>query len=465
MYAALLNHPERARFDTSTLRVCVSGGAAMPVEVMRSFEQAFGCAILEGYGLSETSPVASFNHPDRERKPGSIGTPVDGVEMKLVGRTARSSQGEVGEIAIRGHNVMKGYWRRPDATAEAIQDGWFHTGDLARVDEDGYFFIVDRKKDMVIRGGYNVYPREIEEVLYEHPAVREAAVIGVPHPELGEEVAAAVVLAPGAACGRARDRRLRQGPGGRVQVPAARLVRGRAAQGLHRQDPQARDRGTRPRDRRGACDRGRNTGTARRRPARARPRRRRSRCCSRTPPWAAGRGCSSRAPQERHRRARAAPGRGGPPGRRASPAISRASRRALRARGRQGRPALRRPRLAGELAPAPASAGLPRRRRHGRRADLRRGRGLADRAAGPLRRRQRPRRAGAEQLPADEPRGPEGDRRPRRRQPGRRRPPAGRRTCRDRRACRRASTRPSSRSAATSPARRARWCCEPTSSS
>jgi long-chain acyl-CoA synthetase len=199
MYAALLNHPGRGGVDASALRVCVSGGAAMPVEVMRSFERAFGCAVLEGYGLSETSPVASFNHPDRERKPGSIGTPVDGVQMRVVGEDGGElPQGEVGEIAIRGHNVMRGYWRRPDATAEAIRDGWFHSGDLARVDEDGYFFIVDRKKDMVIRGGYNVYPREIEEVLYEHPAVREAAVLGVPHPELGEEVAAAIVLAPGA---------------------------------------------------------------------------------------------------------------------------------------------------------------------------------------------------------------------------------------------------------------------------
>jgi long-chain acyl-CoA synthetase len=199
MYTALLNHPERERFDVSTLRVCVSGGAAMPVEVMRSFEDAFGCVILEGYGLSETSPIASFNHPDRERKPGSIGTPVDGVQMRVVAEDGEElSVGEVGEIVIRGHNVMNGYWRRPEATAEAIRDGWFHSGDLARVDRDGYFFIVDRKKDMVIRGGYNVYPREIEEVLYEHPAVRELAVIGVPHPELGEEVAAAIVLAPGA---------------------------------------------------------------------------------------------------------------------------------------------------------------------------------------------------------------------------------------------------------------------------
>jgi long-chain acyl-CoA synthetase len=199
MYAALLAHPERARFDTSALRVCVSGGAALPMEVMRSFEQAFGCAILEGYGLSETSPIASFNHPDRERKPGSIGTPVEGVEMKVFGDDgAELPPGGVGEIVIRGHNVMKGYWRRPDATAEAIRRGWFHTGDMGRVDADGYFFIVDRKKDMVIRGGYNVYPREIEEVLYEHPSVREAAVIGVPHPELGEEVAAAIVPVPGA---------------------------------------------------------------------------------------------------------------------------------------------------------------------------------------------------------------------------------------------------------------------------
>jgi long-chain acyl-CoA synthetase len=199
MYAALLNHPQRADFDTSTVRVCVSGGAALPVEVMRDFERAFGCSILEGYGLSETSPVASFNHPDRERKPGSIGTPVDGVDMKVVDEAGGEvAPGEVGEIAIRGHNVMKGYWRRPEATAQAIRGGWFHTGDLARVDGDGYFFIVDRKKDMVIRGGYNVYPREVEEVLYEHPAVREAAVIGVPHPELGEEVAAAVALVAGA---------------------------------------------------------------------------------------------------------------------------------------------------------------------------------------------------------------------------------------------------------------------------
>jgi long-chain acyl-CoA synthetase len=200
MYGALLAQPDRERHDVTALRVCVSGGAAMPVELMRGFEQVFGCVILEGYGLSETSPVASFNHPHRERKPGSIGTPIEGVQLRVVDETGTQVPlGQVGEIAIRGHNVMKGYWRRPAETALAIPDGWFRTGDLARMDEDGYFYIVDRKKDLIIRGGYNVYPREVEEVLYEHPAVAEAAVIGVPHPELGEEVAAAVALKPGAA--------------------------------------------------------------------------------------------------------------------------------------------------------------------------------------------------------------------------------------------------------------------------
>jgi long-chain acyl-CoA synthetase len=208
MYVALLHQPDRADYDTSSLRLCISGGAALPVEVLRGFEEAFGVPVLEGYGLSETSPVASFNHPDRVQKPGSIGTPIRGVQMRVVDKEDGDIPlGEVGEIVISGPNVMKGYWQRPEATAEAIVGGWFHTGDLARVDEDGYFYIVDRKKDMIIRGGYNVYPREIEEVLYEHPAVAEAAVIGVPHPALGEEVAAAVALKPGAtaSAGELRD--------------------------------------------------------------------------------------------------------------------------------------------------------------------------------------------------------------------------------------------------------------------
>jgi long-chain acyl-CoA synthetase len=198
MYGALLHHPGRERYDTSSLRTCITGGASMPVEVLRGFEEAFGAVVLEGYGLSETSPVACSNHPDRERKPGSIGTPLEGVEMKVVDEDDDEvPQGEVGEIVIRGHNIMKGYWQRPDATAEAMRGGWFHSGDMAKVDEEGYFYIVDRKKDLIIRGGYNVYPREVEEVLYEHPKIREAAVIGVPHDQWGEEIGAAVVLHDG----------------------------------------------------------------------------------------------------------------------------------------------------------------------------------------------------------------------------------------------------------------------------
>ncbi len=205
MYAAMLHHLDGAQADVTSLRLCVSGGAALPVEILRGFEEAFHCIILEGYGLSETSPVASFNHPDKVRKPGSIGTPIAGVYMRVVDADgADVPAGEVGEIVIAGHNIMKGYWHKPEATAEAMMKGegeagggWFRTGDLARVDEDGYFYIVDRKKDMIIRGGYNVYPREVEEVLYEHPAVAEAAVVGIPHDELGEEIGAAVTLKPG----------------------------------------------------------------------------------------------------------------------------------------------------------------------------------------------------------------------------------------------------------------------------
>ena len=200
MYTALLGQPDRHTWDVSSLHLCISGGAALPVEILHGFEAAYGCLVLEGYGLSETSPVACFNHPGRLRKPGSIGTPVEGVQMKVIDEAGRDLPlGAVGEITIRGHNVMKGYWRRPtETTAVLSYDGWLRTGDLGRVDAEGYFFIVDRKKDLIIRGGYNVYPREIEEVLYEHPAVRECAVIGIPHPELGEEVGAAVALKPGA---------------------------------------------------------------------------------------------------------------------------------------------------------------------------------------------------------------------------------------------------------------------------
>jgi long-chain acyl-CoA synthetase len=183
-----------------SLRVCMSGGAPLPLELMRAVERLTGVDVLEGYGLSETSPVASLNDP-RGRKPGSIGKPVKGVEMRIVGDGDRElAPGEIGEIVIRGHNIMKGYWRNPEATREAITEGgWFHSGDLGRMDEDGFFYVVGRVKDMIIRGGINIYPREVEEVIHQHPDVREAAVVGVPDERLGEEVAAAVALRPGAA--------------------------------------------------------------------------------------------------------------------------------------------------------------------------------------------------------------------------------------------------------------------------
>ncbi len=197
MYSALLTAAETP--GDLRLRRCISGGAALPVEVLNRFEERFGVPILEGYGLSETSPVASFNQPDA-RRAGSIGTPIRGVEMAIVDEERKAlGDGEIGEIAIRGHNVMKGYWGKPEATDEALSaDGWFRTGDVGRRDEEGFYYVVDRKKELIIRGGFNIYPREIEEVLYEHPAVAEAAVIGIPHAELGEEVAAAVALRPGA---------------------------------------------------------------------------------------------------------------------------------------------------------------------------------------------------------------------------------------------------------------------------
>jgi long-chain acyl-CoA synthetase len=204
MYHALLNCESADQFDlekiAATLRVAVSGGAPLPTEVMRQFEERFDVPIVEGYGLSETSPVATFNRVDRPRKSGSIGLPVWGVEVEVVGADGKPvAVGESGEIVIRGHNVMKGYFGRPDATKAAIDEaGWFSTGDIGTRDADGYLYIVDRKKDMIIRGGFNVYPRELEEVLLTHPEVSLAAVVGVPHEVYGEEIKAFVVRKPGA---------------------------------------------------------------------------------------------------------------------------------------------------------------------------------------------------------------------------------------------------------------------------
>ncbi|MDY6797062.1 MAG: AMP-binding protein [Actinomycetota bacterium] len=182
----------------SSLRFCVSGGASLPLEVFRRFEEMFDTWIIEGYSLTECSPTCLENTPGRTRI-GSIGFPVPCFRIRIVDDHDNDvAPGEVGELVITGPGVMKEYFNQPEATAVTLRGGWLHTGDLARQDEDGYFYIVDRKKEMIIRGGYKVYPREIEEVLYEHPAVLEAAVLGVPHQDLGEEVAAAVVLRPDA---------------------------------------------------------------------------------------------------------------------------------------------------------------------------------------------------------------------------------------------------------------------------
>ncbi|MFB7708875.1 long-chain fatty acid--CoA ligase [Streptomyces sp. NPDC056105] len=201
MFVALLAAAEAADgARVETVRLSATGGSAMPVEVLHRFEATFGCPVIEGYGLSETAPVVTLGAVDGVRKPGSIGTPIAGIEVRLINEEGKDvAEGEIGELAVRGPNVMSGYWNRPEANEAAFTDGWFRTGDLARRDEDGYYFIVDRKKDMIIRGGYNVYPREIEELLYTHPAVAEAAVVGVPHELHGEEISAVVALRPGAA--------------------------------------------------------------------------------------------------------------------------------------------------------------------------------------------------------------------------------------------------------------------------
>jgi len=184
----------------SSLHYCICGGASLPVEVIKRFEAAYNATIYEGYGLTECSPVCVENPYGKATKPGSIGLPIPGFKARVVDEQDQDvPQGQVGELIIQGPGVMKGYLNQPQATEDTLRGGWLHTGDVARQDEDDYFYIVDRKKEMIIRGGYNVYPREIEEVLYQHPAVLEAAVLGQPHPDLGEEVAAMVVLREGAA--------------------------------------------------------------------------------------------------------------------------------------------------------------------------------------------------------------------------------------------------------------------------
>ncbi|MCD6581844.1 MAG: long-chain fatty acid--CoA ligase [Desulfuromusa sp.] len=204
MYWALLAYDNGAgNFDMEgiikTLRLGVSGGSSLPLEILKGFEAKYRIPILEGYGLSETCPVATFNHLDRNRKPGSVGTPIWGVEVRIVTEDGTVlPAGEVGEVTIRGHNIMKGYYGKPEATAVTINDaGWFYSGDLGKLDDEGYLYIVDRVKDLIIRGGFNVYPREVEEVLMTHPAISLVAVLGVPYDQYGEEIKAYVVLKEG----------------------------------------------------------------------------------------------------------------------------------------------------------------------------------------------------------------------------------------------------------------------------
>ncbi|MFD1739134.1 fatty acid--CoA ligase family protein [Bacillus salitolerans] len=194
MYNFLLQYPEANVVDLQSLRLCISGGASMPVALLKSFEQKFNVLVSEGYGLSEAAPVTCFNPLDRPRKAGSIGMSIVNVENKVVDELGEEVPiGQVGELIVRGPNVMKGYYKLPEETAHTLRDGWLYTGDLAKMDDEGYFYIVDRKKDMIIVGGYNVYPREVEEVLYSHPAVVEVAVIGVPDMNFGEAVKSYVV--------------------------------------------------------------------------------------------------------------------------------------------------------------------------------------------------------------------------------------------------------------------------------
>ncbi len=199
IYVAMNEYASRRRVDLSSVEVCISGGAPLPVEVAQEFERITGGKVVEGYGLSEASPVTHANPVWGESKFGSIGIPFPDTEARVVDPETGEEllQGEVGELTVKGPQVMKGYWNRPEDTAQALRKGWLYTGDMAHMDKDGYFYIVDRKKDMIISGGYNIYPREVEEVLYEHPRVLEAAVVGVPHKYKGEIVKAYVVLKEG----------------------------------------------------------------------------------------------------------------------------------------------------------------------------------------------------------------------------------------------------------------------------
>jgi len=199
MFVYLLNYPDAGRYDTSSMRLWGSGAAPLPAEIVEPFEKKFGGKIIEGYGLTEASPVVSAHRLSGTRKLGSVGQPIPGVHVSILDDEDRvMPTGDVGEVCVKGPNVMVGYYKNPEETARTVRHGWLHTGDMGRLDADGFLYIVERKKDLIIRGGFNVYPREVEEALYALPAVAEAAVVGMPDPLMGEEVRAFVVLKSGA---------------------------------------------------------------------------------------------------------------------------------------------------------------------------------------------------------------------------------------------------------------------------
>jgi len=237
MYVAIAHHPQAHEYGVDSIEICNSGSAPLPVEVMKKFEERTGAKILEGYGLSEASPVTHTNRADGTRKAGSIGQVLPGTEARIVDLGTGMETlpvGKVGELIVRGPQVMKGYWNMPEETQQALRDGWLYTGDIARMDEEGFYYIVDRKKDMIISSGFNIYPRDVEEVLYRHPDVQEAVVIGVPDEYRGENVKAILVLKPGAAeegIDGKLDEWCRRSSGVPTGAPPVRSARGAAEDG------------------------------------------------------------------------------------------------------------------------------------------------------------------------------------------------------------------------------------------
>jgi long-chain acyl-CoA synthetase len=195
MFITMLNSPEAQKYDLSSLQSCLSGAAPFPVASLLAFQKKFNCTVYEAYGLSEASPAVSTNYHNRPTKPGSIGQPIPEVEVRIVDEQDKDvPTGEMGELLVKGQNVSAGYYKLPEETTKTFRNGWLYTGDIARMDQDGYLYIVERKKDLIIRGGFNIYPRDLEEILYQHPSVKDAVAIGVPDPVMGEEVKLYVVL-------------------------------------------------------------------------------------------------------------------------------------------------------------------------------------------------------------------------------------------------------------------------------